>query len=204
MFTLPHELNPLLLASERNRRALLNLLFRAVADTLQAFGHKNLGGKVGFTLVLHTWDQQLRAHVHVHCVIAGGAIAEDSRKWLPAGKNFLFPVRALSKVFRAKYIETLHQLLDQNELDLPPPLSGLTTTEGRRRWLRLLRRKAWIVYSKAPFAGPQKLLDYLGRYTHRVAISNHRLLSCDDGQVRFHLPRPLEWRSSQDRCLASR
>jgi hypothetical protein len=185
VFTLPHELNPLLLASERNRRALLDLLFRAVADTLQAFGHKNLGGKVGFTLVLHTWDQQLRAHFHVHCVIAGGAIAEDSRKWLPAGKNFLFPVRALSKVFRAKYIETLCQLLDQNELDLPPPLSGLTTTDGRRRWLRLLRRKAWIVYSKAPFAGPQKLLDYLGRYTHRVAISNHRLLSCDDGQVRF-------------------
>ena len=185
VFTLPHELNPLLLASQRNRRALLDLLFRAVADALLRFGHNNLGGKVGFTLVLHTWDQQLRAHFHVHGVIAGGAIAEDGRKWLPAGKNFLFPVRALSKVFRAKYIETLHQLLDQNELDLPPPLSGLTTTEGRRRWLRLLRRKAWVVYSKAPFAGPQKLLDYLGRYTHRVAISNHRLLSCDDGQVRF-------------------
>jgi len=118
-------------------------------------------------------------------VIAGGAIAEDGSKWLPAGKNFLFAVRALSKVFRAKYIEGLQQLLDKNELDTPPRLSKLTTPDGRRRWTRLLRRKAWIVYSKAPFAGPRKLLDYLGRYTHRVAISNHRLLSCDDGQVRF-------------------
>jgi hypothetical protein len=173
------------LASERNRCALLDLLFRTVADTLLTFGHNNLGGKVGFTLVLHTWDQQLRAHFHVHCVIAGGAIAEDGRKWLPAGKNFLFPVRALSKVFRAKYIERLQQLLAKNELDLPTCLSGLTTQDGRRRWMRLVRRKAWIVYSKAPFAGPRKLLDYLGRYTHRVAISNHRLLSCDDGEVRF-------------------
>ena len=185
VFTLPHELNPLLLASERNRRALLDLLFRAVAEVLLTFGHNNLGGKVGFTLVLHTWDQQLRAHFHVHCVIAGGAIAEDGRKWLPAGKNFLFAVRALSKVFRAKYLERLQQLLDKNELDLPPRLSKLTTSDGRRRWIRLVRRKAWVVYSKAPFAGPRKLLDYLGRYTHRVAISNHRLLSCDDGQVRF-------------------
>jgi hypothetical protein len=185
VFTLPHELNPLLLASERNRRALLDLLFRAVADTLLTFGRNNLGGKVGFTMVLHTWDQQIRDHFHVHCVIAGGAIAEDGSKWLPAGKNFLFAVRALSKVFRAKYLEKLQQLLDKNELDLPPRLSKLTTQDGRRRWMRLLHRKAWIVYSKAPFAGPRKLLDYLGRYTHRVAISNHRLLSCDDGQVRF-------------------
>ena len=185
VFTLPHELNPLLLASERNRRALLDLLFHAVAETLLTFGRNHLGGKVGFSLVLHTWDQQIRDHFHVHCVIAGGAIAEDGSKWLPAGKNFLFSVRALSKVFRAKYIEGLQQLLDKNELDLPPRLSGLTTSDGRRRWMRLVRRKAWIVYSKAPFAGPRKLLDYLGRYTHRVAISNHRLLSCDDGQVRF-------------------
>jgi hypothetical protein len=185
VFTLPHELNPLLLASERNRRALLDLLFRTVADTLLTFGHNNLGGKVGFTMVLHTWNQQLRDHFHVHCVIAGGAIAEDGSKWLPAGKTFLFSVRALSKVFRAKYIEKLLQLLDKNDLDLPPRLSKLTTSDGRHRWMRLLRRKAWVVYSKAPFAGPRKLLDYLGRYTHRVAISNHRLLSSDDGQVRF-------------------
>jgi hypothetical protein len=101
------------LASQRNRRALLDLLFRAAADTLLAFGRNNLGDKLGFTIVLHTWDQQLRAHFHLHCVIAGGAIAEDGRKWISAGKNFLFPVRALSTVFRAKYLEALQQLLDK-------------------------------------------------------------------------------------------
>jgi hypothetical protein len=93
VFTLPHELNPLLLASEHNRRALLDLLFRTAADTLLAFGRNNLGGKLGFTIVLHTWDQQLRPHFHLHCVIAGGAIAEGGTKWIAAGKNFLFPVR---------------------------------------------------------------------------------------------------------------
>ena len=98
VFTLPHELNPLILASQRNRRALLDLLFRAATDTLLAFGRNNLGGKVGFTMVLHTWDQQLRAHFHLHCVIAGGAIREDGTKWINAGKNFLFPRKSSSAV----------------------------------------------------------------------------------------------------------
>jgi hypothetical protein len=185
VFTLPHELNRLILASERNRRALLDLLFHAAAQTLLAFGENNLGGKVGFTMVLHTWDQQLRPHFHVHCVIAAGALSDDGSRWIEAGRNFLFPVRALSKVFRAKYLESLQALLDANQLDAPSYLSELNSPPHRRRWLRTLRRKAWVVYSKPPFAGPQKLLDYLGRYTHRVAISNHRLLACENGQVRF-------------------
>jgi hypothetical protein len=185
VFTLPHELNRLILASERNRRALLDLLFHAAAQTLVAFGQNNLGGKVGFTMVLHTWDQQLRPHFHVHCVIAAGALTKDGSRWIEAGQNFLFPVRALSKVFRAKYLESLQELLDADQLDTPSYLSELNSPPHRRRWLRILRRKAWIVYSKPPFAGPQKLLDYLGRYTHRVAISNHRLLACENGQVRF-------------------
>jgi hypothetical protein len=185
VFTLPHELNRLILASERNRRALLGLLFQATAQTLLAFGNNNLDGKVGFTTVLHTWDQQLRPHFHVHCVIAAGALAEDGSKWNAAGKNFMFPVRALSKVFRGKYLAGLEQLLDQCKLDVPSHLVELSSGQHQRRWLRTLRRKAWVVYSKAPFAGPQKLLDYLGRYTHRVAISNHRLLASENGQVRF-------------------
>jgi Putative transposase/Transposase zinc-binding domain len=185
VFTLPHELNRLILASERNRRALLDLLFHAAAQTLLAFGQNNLGGKVGFTMVLHTWDQQLRPHFHVHCVIAAGALAEDGSRWIEAGQNFLFPVRALSKVFRAKYLGSLQKLLDADELDVPSYLDELSSRQHQRRWLRVLRRKAWLVYSKAPFAGPRKLLDYLGRYTHRVAISNHRLLACEHGQVRF-------------------
>ena len=136
-------------------------------------------------MVLHTWDQQLRPHFHVHCVIAAGALAEDGSRWIEAGRNFLFPVRALSKVFRAKYLESLQELLEAGRLDVPSYLRELNSPQRQRRWLRTLRRKSWNVYSKAPFAGPQKLLDYLGRYTHRVAISNHRLLACENGQVRF-------------------
>jgi hypothetical protein len=185
VFTLPHELNWLILASERNRRALWDLLFQAAAGTLLAFGENNLGGKVGFTIVLHTWDQQLRPHFHVHCVIAAGALAGDGSRWIEAHKNFLFPVRALSKVFRGKYLEALQELLEAGKLDVPSHLTELSSPQRQRRWLRNLRRKAWVVYSKAPFAGPQKLLDYLGRYTHRVAISNHRLLACEKGQVLF-------------------
>lgn len=185
VFTLPHELNGLILASERNRRALLDLLFQAAAKTLLAFGQNNLGGKVGFTLILHTWDQQLRPHFHLHCVIAAGAWANDKETWNAADSKFLFPVSALGKVFRGKYLEALTRLLQLHKLDLPPHWIEFRSAGRQRRWLRKLARKSWNVYSKAPFAGPQKLLDYLGRYTHRVAISNHRLLSCENGQVRF-------------------
>jgi hypothetical protein len=186
VFTLPHELNGLILYSPRNQRALLKLLFDAVAQTLLEFGRQELGGKVGFTLVLHTWDQQLRAHFHVHGLIASGALAHDSSRWIAGGRQFLFPVHGLSKMFRAKYLDGLAALLAHGQLDIPPQRSELADADTRRRWLRSCRKKPWVVYAQAPFAGPRKLLDYLGRYTHRVAISNHRILSCDDGQVRYH------------------
>ena len=186
VFTLPHELNPLILYSQRNQRALLKLLFDAVAQTLLEFGRTDLGGKVGFTLVLHTWDQQLRAHFHVHGLIASGALAEDGSRWIAGGRQFLFPVCGLSKMFRAKYLDGLAALLGGDQLDLPPQLAELADADTRRRWLRCCRKKPWVVYSQAPFAGPRKLLDYLGRYTHRVAISNHRILSCQNGQVCYH------------------
>jgi uncharacterized protein (UPF0212 family) len=185
VFTLPHELNGLILYSQRNQRALLGLLFDAVAQTLLEFGRRELGGKVGFTLVLHTWDQQLRAHFHLHGLIASGALADDGSRWIAGGRQFLFPVHGLSKMFRAKYLEGLAELLEREQLDVPPQLADLAEPGSRRRWLRRLRRKPWVVYSQAPFAGPRKLLDYLGRYTHRVAISNHRILACQDGQVRY-------------------
>lgn len=158
----------------------------ATAQTLLQFGHAELGGRVGFTLVLHTWDQQLRAHFHLHGLIASGALAEDGSRWIAGGRQFLFPVRGLSKMFRAKYLDGLAQLLEQEQLDIPPQLAPLAQEYTRRRWLRRLRKKPWVVYSQAPFVGPRKLLDYLGRYTHRVAISNHRILSCQAGQVRYH------------------
>ncbi len=185
VFTLPHELNPLILYSERNRRALLGLLFDATAQTLLEFGRSDLGGKIGFTLVLHTWDQRLRAHFHLHALIASGALADDGSRWIAGGRQFLFPVRGLSKVFRGKYLDGLAALLETEQLDLPPQLAELADAQTRHRCLRRWRKKAWVVYSQAPFAGPRKLLDYLGRYTHRVAIGNHRILSCQQGEVRY-------------------
>jgi hypothetical protein len=185
VFTLPHELNMLILWSDRNQRALLSLLFDAAAQTLLEFGHNEFGGKVGFTLVLHTWDQQLRAHFHLHCLIASGALTKDGSQWVAGGRQFLFPVCGLSKMFRAKYLDGLADLLERDQLDVPPPLAELAQAHTRRRWLRRCRKKAWVVYSQAPFAGPRRLLDYLGRYTHRVAISNHRILACEDGQVYY-------------------
>jgi predicted Zn-ribbon and HTH transcriptional regulator len=189
VFTLPHELNALILCKEENKRVLLDLLFRATAETLLQFGRHNLGAVPGITMVLHTWDQQLRAHFHVHCLISGGGLALDGSRWIDAHRRYLFPVRALGKVFRGKFLDGLRRLYDAGQLVLPKAVKAvapLATPACFYALLSKLRHKSWVVYSKAPFAGPKKLLDYLGRYTHRVALSNNRLISCDDGSVRFH------------------
>ena len=128
----------------------------------------------------------MRPHFHLHGLIASGALADDGSQWIAGGRQFLFPVRGLSKMFRAKYLDGLTELLQADQLDIPPSLAELAEPGSRRRWLRRLRKKPWVVYSQTPFAGPRKLLDYLGRYTHRVAISNHRILACQNGQVRYH------------------
>lgn len=189
VFTLPHELNPLILCQEENKRVLLDLLFRAAAETLLSFGRNNLGAVPGITLVLHTWDQQLRAHFHVHCLITGGGLTPDGSRWVSSHPRYLFAVRALGKVFRGKFLDGLRRLYDTGKLVLPESVkqvSVLARPECFYALLSKLRHKPWVVYSKAPFAGPEKLLNYLGRYTHRVALSNQRLLSCDQGLVRFH------------------
>jgi predicted Zn-ribbon and HTH transcriptional regulator len=189
VFTLPHELNPLILCNEENKRVVLDLLFRAAAETLLEFGRNNLGAVPGITMVLHTWDQQVRAHFHVHCVITGGGLALDGSRWIKAHPRYLFPVGALGKVFRGKFLDGLRQLYDNAKLVLPAAVkevAPLANPDCFYALLSKLRHKRWVVYSKAPFAGPEKLLDYLGRYTHRVALSNQRLISCEDGVVRFH------------------
>ncbi len=182
VFTLPHEFNALILKSESNQRLLLKLLFDSAAATLLEFGKSELGGQVGFTMVLHTWDQQLRPHFHLHCLIASGALAADNSQWIAGGSKFLFSVRALSKMFRGKFLSGVRMLLDESKLDLIEPVE---TPVRQRQWIRRLFKKSWVVYSKAPFAGPKKLLDYLSRYTHRVAITNSRLKKCENGQVTF-------------------
>jgi hypothetical protein len=185
VFTLPHQLNRLILCDEHNRRQLLHLLFRAAADSLLLLGRNHLGGTLGVTMVLHTWDQQLRDHFHVHCLIPGGALAADGQHWLPARPRFLFPVRALSKVFRGKFLEGLQKLYRDQQLRFPGAVASLAGAAAFHGLIQQLRRQGWVVYSKPPFAGPQTVLDYLGRYTQRVALSNCRLASCDDGQVHF-------------------
>jgi Putative transposase/Transposase zinc-binding domain len=185
VFTLPHELNPLLAA---NQALLYALLFRSVAATLQGFAadpHCGLGGQLGFTAVLHTWDQKLLYHVHLHCVIAGGALAFDGNRWIPAGRKYLFSVRALSRVFREKYLTGVQRAWAAGKLLLPERLTSLTDAAAFTEFLRPVAAKDWVVYTQRPWAGPEQVLDYLSRYTHRVAISNHRLRQMEDGRVTF-------------------
>ena len=183
VFTLPHELNAWVLCGEENQRALLKLLFAAASETLLEFGKGELGGQLGFTLVLHTWGQQLRPHFHLHALVASGALSPDRSRWIAGGATFLFPVRALSKKFRGRFLAGFRQLLDRGQLRLPKEYAEGGRSTGRL--LKTLGKKPWVVYSKPPFAGPAKLLDYLSRYTHRVAISNDRLVSCRNGEVTF-------------------
>ena len=185
VFTLPHELNDL---SAANPRLVYGLLFRSVAATLRAFAadpRYGLGGQAGFTAVLHTWDQKLLYHVHLHCVIAGGALALDGSCWIPARRNYLFPVRELSRAFRSRFLEGLQQAFQRNELVFPGRLTVLAEAAPFAELLSRLAAKDWVVYSQPPFGGPDKVLEYLSRYTHRVAISNRRLLDIADGQVTF-------------------
>jgi hypothetical protein len=182
VFTLPHELNRLVLA---NPRSLLGLLFHAVTETLLTFGRNELEGTLGVLAVLHTWDQLLRSHFHLHCLIPGGALASDGSRWTPSPPTFLFRVEPLAKVFRGKFLDGLKKLRGEGRLVFPVATASPGTPRGFQRLVDRLYEKDWVVYCKPPFAGPAKVLDYLARYTHRVAISNHRILDVSEGQVRF-------------------
>lgn len=182
VFTLPHELNPLAL---RNKKTVFNILFKSVSETLLEFGRNNIGGTLGFLCILHTWDQKLLDHFHLHCVIPAGALSADKRRWIPAKKNFLFRVDKLSIVFREKFIDYLERAYTNGELIFPGKISTLKNRRGFRRFIDGLREHQWVVYSKKPFAGPEQVLDYIGRYTHRVAISNNRIIDVRDGRVTF-------------------
>ena len=163
------------------------LLFHAVADTLTAFARdpRHLGGDLGATAILHTWGQNLSQHLHLHCVVTGGALASDGSRWIPAPPGFLFPVRALAQVFRGKFLDALRRAYTADDLVFAGSLAPLADPRAFATWLAALRLPDWVVYAKRPFAGPEQVLEYLGRYTHRVALSNDRILSLDDGRVRF-------------------
>ena len=184
VFTVPHALNPL---AQSHPRLIYRLLFQAAASTLIRFGRdpRHLGGDVGVTAVLHTWGQTLTQHVHLHCLVTGGALARDGTRWIAAHPGFLFPVRALAPVFRGRYLAGLRRAFARGELHFTGGLAALADPAPFGAWLTELRQHAWVVYCKPPFAGPAHVLAYLGRYTHRVAISNDRLLGLADSRVRF-------------------
>jgi len=184
VFTLPHDVNAL---AQGNPRVMYALLFRAVADTLLAFGRdpRHLGGTVGITAILHTWGQTLTQHLHVHCLVTGGALSPDRTRWIHGRASFLFPVKALSLVFRAKYLAGLRRAVDDGALTFAAGTASLADAACFAAFLTHLRATPWVVYAKRPFAGPEQVLDYLGRYTHRVALSNDRLVDHRDGRVHF-------------------
>jgi hypothetical protein len=189
VFTLPRQLAPLAL---QNKREIYALLFRASAETLieVARDPKRLGAEIGFFSILHTWNQKLQAHPHVHCVVPAGGLTPDHSRWIDSQQKFFLPVDVLKEVFRGKFVEGLRTLHAEHKLSFYGALAALQNPKTFAAWLRPLFRSPWVVYSKRPFGGAQHALRYLGQYTHRVAISNHRLITLADGTVTFR------WRDS--------
>jgi len=194
VFTLPHQLGQLVF---HNQRILYDLLFRTSAATLLevATNPQHLGAQIGFLSVLHTWGQTLQFHPHVHCVIPSGGLALDHQQWVHPRYPFFLPVDVLGLVFRGKFVAGLKRAWRARQLCLPGELQPLAQKKLFRSFIRSLYRQPWVVYAKPPFGGPQHVLHYLARYTHRVAISNHRLVNFADGKVlkttEFPLIRPL-------------
>jgi len=191
VFTLPDSLAQLAL---QNARVIYSLLFRAVSQTLLriAADPQHLGARIGFFAVLHTWGQTLMLHPHLHCVVPGGGLSLDRTQWIACRPRFLLPVRVLSALYRGLFLDYLNQAYEDGKLQFAGSLEDLAQPAAFNRLLKKARKKKWVVYAKRPFGGPQQVLDYLGRYTHRVAISNHRLLALEDGRVSF------SWRDYRD------
>lgn len=184
VFTLPEELRSL---ARCNRKVVFNLLFKSAAETLLELGKdkKHLGGMLGITAVLHTWTRELDFHPHVHCIVTGGGLDAENENWLRADKDFLFPVQVLSRLFRGKFLAALDDVRKKGLLEFA---GGAAHLEDNRNFSGLKNRlygKDWVVYAKRPFGGPTQVFKYLGRYTHRVAIGNYRLLSIDESGVTF-------------------
>jgi Putative transposase/Transposase zinc-binding domain len=191
VFTLPA---PLAAIAFQNREILYDLLFAATAETLLTIARDpdRLGVELGFFCVLHTWGQNLHFHPHLHFVVPGGGLSPDADRWIAASRKYLLPVKALSKHFRKLFLKTLHRAYAKGKLQFFGELESLRDPKSFARYLAPLEKKDWVVYAKPPFGGPQSVLDYLGRYTHRVAISNRRLLALENGNVTF------QWKDYRD------
>jgi hypothetical protein len=185
VFTLPHDLNPIILC---NKRITLQILFNAVSETLQAFAKDpqwRLEGQLGFISVLHTWSQTLMDHFHLHCLIPAGVLSFKKDRWIPARESFLFRIDSLAKEFRKRYLKNLQTAYLNKELIFPGNIAEFDSKQRFGQLIESLSKVKWIAYAKRPFAGPQQVLEYLGRYTHRVAISNNRIISILNGKVTF-------------------
>jgi hypothetical protein len=193
VFTIPDALNPLAL---RNKKTVFDLLFAAASQTLLTIARdqKHLGAQVGFTMVLHTWGQNLLFHPHVHCVVTGGGLSSNGARWIAAREKYLLSVKVLAKLFRGKFLAALDRAYQSRKLDLVGSTAELAAPQAWGRFKDGLYQKDWVVYAKPPFGGAEQVFHYLGRYTHRIAISNHRIVDFADAKVTF------SWKDYADGC----
>ena len=184
VFTVPEEIAAI---AYQNKEVVYDILFRATSETLRtiAADPQHLGAEIGFFAVLHSWGQNLMFHPHLHCVVPGGGLSPQGTRWIPCRHDFFLPVKVLSCLFRRLFLEWLEKAFEDGQLKFFSSLQERQDRKAFLRYLAPLRKKKWVVYAKKPFAGPQQVLDYVGRYTHRVAISNNRIVNLDDGQVTF-------------------
>jgi hypothetical protein len=191
VFTLPEGLRPLAL---RNQKVLYNLVFKSASETLSelASDSKHLGAEIGFMAILHTWSQTLIDHPHLHCLVTGGGLSLDGKRWLRSKKGFFIPAKVLSCLFRGKFLDGLKRKYEAGELRFPGQVEELKEASAFKRFLTNLYHQPWVVYCKPPLKHPEKVVDYLGRYTHRIALSNDRLVKLEDNRVTFR------WRDSAD------
>jgi hypothetical protein len=184
VFTLPHILNPLALG---NKRVIYNILFRTASKTLLTLARdpEHLGAHIGITAVLHSWGQTLSFHPHLHCVVTGGGLSLDGQRWVPTRDGFFLPVRVIGALFRGKFLAALQKSYERGELDFGGSVAELEDPISFGNFRDQLYQKKWVVYAKKPFAGPKQIFRYLGHYTHRVAISNHRIIKIQGDRVSF-------------------
>ena len=184
VFTVPQEIAVI---AYQNKAAVYDILFRATSETLRTIAGdpKHLGAEIGFIAILHTWGQNLLHHPHLHCVVPGGGLSADATRWVSCRPGFFLPVRVLSRLFRRLFVAELQLAFDHGDLRFFNSLEALQDRAAFAKYLAPAAHAEWVVYAKPPFSGPQQVLEYLGRYTHRVAISNNRLLEFSDGAVTF-------------------
>ncbi|MGF7059957.1 IS91 family transposase [Brassicibacter mesophilus] len=191
VFTIPDELNPLTL---RNKKEIYSILFKASSETLIELSEdiKYLGANIGFISILHTWGQNLMDHPHIHCIVTGGGLSPDEKRWISSKKDFFIPVKVMSRLFRGKFLYYLKKSYYNSKLKFDGIINGLVVKKEFQKLIDNLYKKEWVVYSKPPFRSAEYVLEYLGRYTHKVAISNHRILKLEDNKVTF------KWRDYRD------